>query len=230
MEYIVKNIVEVRFKPDPQIIDIKGEVINSILNNSTLFNNWNITGNTIALGSTKNNSLKIILNHAKWGLEIISSSDDEDFINITTEVIRSTWNHYKYDNIMRLGVRSSFILKCDNSFESLLKQITSKVSILDTEKISSSLTDVAYTYNFAEDNKKINISFGPMQKTQSIDNFPETEKIPEVGIYIDIDVFMDTFEKKFKQSEYITTIKDSVNIAKEKMKIIFDLLEFKNES
>ena len=228
MNIISKNIIEIRYKPDPQILDIKGKIVQYLTNSSKFFDTWNITGNDITLVSTKNKNLRAFFTFKRWALESINPISDDDFIQASTEIIQNSSSLINIDKITRLGVRSTYIIGTELTFNDLLKEMNGKISKFDTTKISNKLIDTAFTFTFAEDNNKVNISFGPMSDEQIKENFIDSKDLPKNGLFVDIDTYCSKFEKQLKTKDIVSFLKDAIKNGRGKAITIFESLNLKD--
>src|SRR3989344_3850895 len=105
MADIVKHLFEIRYTPFPTILDKRGQITESLLDD--LFDTWIIGQNRIDLMSKKNNSVACFISFTNYGLGSEAPNASEFFVEKSRELIKKAWTITTPQRYVRIGVRTT---------------------------------------------------------------------------------------------------------------------------
>ncbi len=210
---INEHVFEIRYKPNPKILDYRGTWAEMVSEHMQL-PEWRILENRIDIYD------KINMNHAFVGFFnsgfLCNDSPTKNYFYdqaIKLFSFISRLDGFEIDPIVeRIGVRSKFCTTFEKSFDELKTRFVSKYISLSNEAekvMNAKLIDIGVPLNFADKFGNFNTLAGPMEKSQITKVFYGRKEIeiPEVGLYFDIDYFLKP-SKRMKPAEVIKLIKD----------------------
>ena len=112
-------IFEVRFQPSPRVLDMRGEIAESLTDD--LFNRWFVSKDAIQLNSDINNDVVMIFRHSSFAFVANKQEDADFFVEGAKNMCRKTWDFFPHTQIKRIGVRSSFITEVESFDETIDK-------------------------------------------------------------------------------------------------------------
>lgn len=202
-DIISKFLCEVRYVPNPLLLDKRGEIVGSFA--TDYLAHWKIDKNRV---DVYNEELTegIFAGFKNAGFTTTSSNR----IHYLTGQLESYLT--KYFTILvpeRIGSRSTYLFPSQKSFKTLVADFQQKVVKMDAKilkSIEAKLVDVGSNLIFEKGNSKFNVSMGPMKKWQSSKIFSQ-EDLPKIGFYIDIDCYTDKLGKQSKSSSVASSIR-----------------------
>lgn len=210
---INQHILEIRYKPNPKILDYRGTWAEMISSHMKL-PEWHILENRIDIYD------KAHRNHAFVGFRnsgfVCNNSPAKSYfpnraVRFCNFVVGLD-GFEKQPFVERLGIRSKFCTSFAQGFEELKNRYASKYLHLTKEAkevINARLVDIGGPLNFADRLGNFNTMSGPMEKKQILrffENIKENE-VPDVGLYYDIDYWLKP-NRKMNIDEISTTIKE----------------------
>lgn len=206
-----KYITEIRFIPNPQIIDMRGKIASQLVSDE--FKQWLITKDRVEI---RNKNDVVFVSHMNLGFlalkkEIVNSSIDrvDEALKLLGDLQPVRW-----------GFRVFSLLPSKKSFSNILDEYKSKLMKFEPEnfsKINGKLIDIGISYIFKKDKDEFHLTTGPMGKKQALEIFPK-EKLPKNGIFIDLDIYRegnDFYKGDFSRSRILAFIRNSFSISQE---------------
>lgn len=205
-EELSEFIFEIRFKPVPSILDLRGELTNK-LSALTNLEHWAISQNRIDVHDHKEDPEKAMercfISFKNAGWLIRGNHNHRQFIKNCKSLI-NFW--FSKDEIfdkgmvkpLRIGVKFKYGDKYLGSFESLLSLYKNRY-LSPSDNIQSifnaSLKDIGgFLALKGDDGMEIQTMSGPMQNDQIKKYFPFVENPPETILYFEIDSSMSPTE------------------------------------
>jgi hypothetical protein len=216
-----KFVVEIRFIPKPQFIDIRGQVAAAMA--SEKFSEWLVSKDRVDVSG---NDGLVFASYTNLGFITLKRENIEMCIERLDEALKLFGDLPP----IRWGVRIYTISQSNKKFVTLLKDYEDNLIKFNPEhfsKINGKLEDIGISYVFKSDKNKYLISTGPMEKQQAAQFFPK-ENLPERGIFIDLDIYRETddfYKDDFRRARILTFIRDSFSKGQE---IVDQLLEILN--
>lgn len=217
-----KYTTEIRFVPDPIILDKRGDIVKHLLSRN--FKDWAIDTNRVQI-TNKDGFIFVSYNN----LGFITSNEDklDEFVDSFDEALKFLGDLPP----IRWGFRIMAIEQSDGGYPKLLKTYQSKLLNYQSDKFSKiggELSDIGVSYIFKEERFTYHLSSGPMKKDQAKDLFPNA-KIPANSIFVDLDIYREK-EQFYRDDFRRSRIKDFINFAKGKgEEIIKEFMENLNE-
>lgn len=216
MKVIAKYVCEIRFKPNPLILDKRGEITK--IYSDSIFKNWNILNNKIDFFNEGDLSASASLSYKNLVVMTSFPHDTDFFVETTKNFIKKAWDKISVNDITRMGVRSFLYVDDDKSFKEYFEGYKKHIpSFAKKSFINANLVDIGINLNFAEDDKYFNVMSGPMLKEQVISLFQKDDKegIPETGMYVEVDYFKKSFKPFVTQKNIFKILNDGVAKANE---------------
>ena len=204
------HLLEIRIKPDSRFLDKRGSIAANLSDNK--FNHWTISRNRIDFTSESYPKLSAFFSFANLGVTSQYPIKKGEFEKSAIDFIKLSWTHFDTSKIIRLGIKSTFLIETKNFTNTFLnfKNNFLKLNDENIKKISGELIDIGFPLSFMDGDNYVNLFTGPMEKKQSQNYFGESAF--NSGIFIDIDYFREEL------SPYITlkNITDFVKAGLEK--------------
>lgn len=195
-ERLNEHVVEVRFKPNPRVLDYRGEWAATIADKMEL-PDWKIIENRVDILSSQR------LEHAFFGFRnagftCSNTSTQIQFPERATKFLRLLFEQERFDSkpvVERLGVRSKFCVPYDGDFEELnqlvaTKYVTMTPGLAEAFGEEARLIDIGAPLNFEDDLGNFNTSCGPMGNEQLKQFFRAEKGLPAIGLFFDIDYYV----------------------------------------
>lgn len=208
---IVNHIFEIRVKPDARFLDKKGSVADQMINPK--LNHWNISRNRIDFTSSDSPELTAFFSFRKLGVASRAPISTDEFKKTTEEFIKSAWQHFATNTIIRLGVRSIFLTQVSDfkkAFDTYREKFL-KLGNSDLNKFGGDLVDLGFPLNFIEGDNFFNISTGPMEDKQSKDIFGD--KAFKTGLFLDVDYFRKEVSPHIIPKHIVSFVEDGIKKA-----------------
>lgn len=189
---LISNFLfEIRFKPNPIVLDNRGKWA-SIISNDLDYPVWQITENKIDfINSSKNEEAFLAYKNA--GYKIINEVNNERYKKRSIELIDLIFSKEILGTefqVERIGVRSIFCYRYQGEFNKLKDLFECNfVGLTKNAKdiFKASITDVSAVFDFSDEYGSFHIISGPMREKQIKEFLPKAETLPEIGLYFDID-------------------------------------------
>ncbi len=221
-------ILEIKYKPIPQIIDCRGlwaELISKQMNLSK----WSIADNRIDIFDTQNKE-RAFIGFQNAGFVINDSPSGKYFSDRITNLIKCFFSYKEFSEnllIYRLGVRLKACREYKGSFEELKHKYISKY-ISYSDEIDKIYDDSEPSYiftsiNFKSHSNNYNTKSGPVTDAHLINFFNRRTKFPKVGLYFDIDNWVRP-KSEINESQIIKKIASFIQLNWEKFEAVIDLI------
>jgi hypothetical protein len=194
MPDINEHTFEIRYKPNPKVLDYRGSWAEAISDHMKL-PDWRILENRIDIYDEKGGE-RAFVGFRNAGFVTHNTPTKNYFPEKTTKFFRYVLNLDGFGKsllVERIGVRSRFCRKYEGTFEELKEKYTAKYLSLTEEAkkiIDAKLLDIGGPLNFADRHGNFNTMSGPMIHDQLSDFFGKAEGLPKVGLYFDIDYWL----------------------------------------
>jgi hypothetical protein len=225
----VKHLMELRYTPLPGILDKRGQIADALMDD--LFDSWRINKNRVDVFSKENKNIGRFLSYTNLGLGSETPNTSALFIEKAKELIKKAWTFTHPQRYSRFGVRTIFYIPQEKSITSLLNLYRKNFLSLSTDQIAAfegKLIDVGFPLNFVEEDEKtkFNVVTGAMKKEQALEFFNNNDLLSDVGIFIDVDYFVELAPDVLKQQrQYFEFIQKGVDKATSIKKEILQLLK-----
>jgi len=196
IKMINEHIFEIRYKPNPKVLDYRGTWAELISQHMKL-SEWSIIENRIDVYD-KANQNHVFVGFRNSGFVSKDSPTKNYFPDQAIKFFTFIAQLDGFEDqpfVERIGVRSKFFTRFDGEFEDLRNRYTQRYLVLtkDAQKaINAKLIDVGGPLNFVDNLGNFNTMSGPMEKKQALNFFRnrKEDEIPEVGFYYDIDYWL----------------------------------------
>lgn len=205
-----EHILEVRFKPNPRILDQRGTWAELVSKELSL-SEWLILENRFDVHDKPKKETAFV-GFRNCGYVCFDAPTINYFSDKATKFFKLLLAFEDFGDplfIERIGVRSKFITSHRKGFDDLRDRYASRYLILSEkakEAIGAKLVDMGGPLNFADKLGNFNTVSGPMTKDQMKDFIRRQGDYPEVGLYYDIDYWQRP-NKELKGSEILAIIK-----------------------
>ncbi len=179
-----KYIGEFRYKPLPKVLDLRGEIVQNLLGGS--LTEWVIGKDRVDVIST-DQSKGAFVSFRNCGFATL----DEKDIGTLIDALQKATKLLPEQHYGRVGIRLTSLYATKKTFQALIKNFQSDIMKNDFLKkgpLKVNLKDVGLSYILEGEERRLQLNIGPMQKSQARNFFPK-KKLPNVGIFIDIDCY-----------------------------------------
>lgn len=207
---VSEHILEIRYKPNPKILDYRGTWAELISKELSL-SEWLILENRIDIFD-KPKKETFFVGFRNSGYICFNSPTSNYFPDKATKFVKYLFSLEVFGNpiiVERLGVRSKFITPHQPGFDDLRERYASRYLVLTDkarEAIGAKLADIGGPLNFADKLGNFNTFSGPMVQDQMKEFIQQQPEYPEVGLYYDIDYWQKP-NKELDVSEVLRLIK-----------------------
>ncbi len=210
IKVLSEHIFELRYKVLAQILDIRGilaENMRELMN----FVHWRITENRIELrDSDEQNKESGFISYKNCGYVILRPDTRNFFQDKAIKFLKNllSIDGFILNPITRIGVRSTFIIPYEGSFDSLCKIIYEKFYVDKNinQLFNAEIVDVGASLNFKSKIGFYNTTTGPMKKDQMKQFLKKHDDLPEISLFFDIDYFKNDLGK-INENEIYNLIK-----------------------
>jgi hypothetical protein len=191
-----EHVLEIRYKPNPRVLDHRGTWAEQISEHLSLAH-WRIVENRVDVFSEGQ------IEHAFVGFRNagFTASDTPTrnfFSDKATKLFRFLFTLDAFGDslhVERLGVRSRFCTPFDGSFEDLTAKFSTRYLTIAPAALkaigdSAKLIDIGAPLNFVDKLGNFNSNGGPMTEAQLTTFFRKDAGFPDVGLFYDIDYFI----------------------------------------
>jgi hypothetical protein len=187
-------ITEVRFKPNPRVLDHRGEWAEALISSLDL-PAWQIDDNSVKVAN-KDATRIVTLGFQNVIAQARDIETKNFFPEFASKAIRTifTLDGFGPVEVGRIGVRSKFCNYFRGEFSDLVSR-SSQRYVMPTKALanvfgrSARLIDIGAPLNFEDEDGFFNTNCGPMNRDQLKQFFVKNEGFPEVGLYFEIDYF-----------------------------------------
>jgi hypothetical protein len=191
-----EHVLEVRYKANARMVDRRGSWADSIAKHMRL-RHWKIDTNVVNVfnpGAT----LRVFAGYRSAGLIALDTATRNFFPDTARELLECLTGLDGFRvpiEVERLGVRSKFCTPYEGSFDDLRDRCVSKYAgpteaALEAIGSDARLTDVGAPLNFEDSLGSFNSGAGPMKRDQLVAFFQKDDGFPEVGLFYDIDYWV----------------------------------------
>ncbi len=190
-ELLNKFILQVRYKPNARVLDYRGAWVEKISAHLQL-SEWNIVENRVDIYS-KNGQNRAFVSFTDCGFVTNDVPSREYFSDQATRLIKYLLGLEGFDAplfVNRIGVRSTFYRPFNGKFEDLLGKYAGRFLNV-SEKVhgimAAQVVDIGGPIYFKGDRCNFNTMSGPMKADQARIFLERSDKLPDLGLYFDID-------------------------------------------
>jgi len=210
-----EHIFEIRYKPNPKILDYRGTWAELISKHMGL-PDWRILENRVDVfdKETKNRCFVGFRNSGCTTRDAPTANYFPDQAVKFFRYVLSLDGFGKAPFVERIGVRIRFLTPHTSTFDDLLNRYANrylKMTEAAEKAIRAKLIDIGGPLNFVDKHGNFNTSSGPMIDEQSSELFPWKENLPKVGLYYDIDYW----QKPMQEVSDVEILKIISTFAKE---------------
>jgi len=209
MDDLNQIVLEIRYKPNPKVLDYRGAWAEAISSHMK-FSEWRIVENRIDIYDAKNIE-RAFVGFKNVGYTIQDSPTKNYFPEKASKFFKFLFTLKEFGKtifIERFGLRTKFCKKYEGNFEELMKKYTTNfLSLNENAKkmINAKLLDIGCPLNFADKYGNFNTMSGPMVDKQMGQFFEQAEQFPSVGLYLDIDYWL-TPKSEMNEQEILQNI------------------------
>lgn len=212
------HVFEIRYKPNPKILDYRGawaEVISEHLQ----LPRWQILENRIDVHNDQTGE-RAFVGFRNAGYIVHNSHTKNYFSDKASKFIKllGTLNGFeKTPFVERIGVRSKFCKAYGGSFDDLRKRYLERylnISESAQKILDARVIDIGGHVNFADKNGNFNTMSGPMEQKQMGQFFDQeyVENLPDIGLFFDIDYWL-TPKKQENSNDIVSQISNFAEAA-----------------
>lgn len=216
MSDLNEHVLELRYKPNPKILDYRGTWAKAISDHMGL-PEWRIGENRIDIYAG-NNKDRAFVGFRNSGFVAFNTPTKNYFSEKAAKFFNYLFDLEGFEKkpyIERLGVRSKFCKAYNGDFDQLLqKYISNYLSLTDKARkiINAKILDIGGPINFADRYGNFNTMSGPMTDEQMGQYFQTKEDLPAVGLFFDIDYWL-TPKRELNKQEILSHIKQFTDSA-----------------
>lgn len=225
-QILSEHIIEIRFKPNANILDKRGEITTALTSN--IFDQWSISDQQILLSSKENTKVQGSFSYKNTSFQTSYPNNTEFFLSHAENFIKSSWSSFPSNEIARIGIRTRYIVPVKDfktAFDSYRKTFLG-LNDKQIERFGGNLIDLGFPLNFVDGQNFFNVTTGPMEKKQFIQIFKEEdgEDFFADGLFLDVDYFKQEFSPYTKQKDVINFMKAGVKKAETVLSVVTDLI------
>lgn len=186
-----KFIFEIRYKPNPKVLDYRGIWAEKISDHMKL-SEWRIAENRIdVFDKDAKNRAFVGFNNSGFVSNDVPTANY--FPEKTVKFFKFVLDIDGFDSpifVARIGVRSKFFKAYVGTFNDLINKYSTQYLILTDkakEIINADLTDIGGPLNFKDSHGNFNTMSGPMKAEQAKQYLEREDDLPDVGLYFEID-------------------------------------------
>lgn len=208
---INEQIVEIRYKPNPKILDYRGTWA-EMVSKRMLLPHWNIDTNRIDVYDD-DQTVRAFVSFRNFGVVMRNNTSSDYFADQANKLTRFLFDQEAFGSkvqIERIGIRSRFAVEYIGDFKDLVNRYLERYINLSGEAKSiyegSTIIDIGVPIIFSTQLGKINTNTGPMEEKQLREYFPDHKDIPSQAIFIDID-YWQAPAKEMEKMEVVQKVK-----------------------
>lgn len=191
VESFNKFIFELRYKPNARMLDFRGSWAESISEHMQL-SEWTIIENRIDVYS-KDARNRAFVGFGNSGFVTNDVPSKNYFEDQAVKFIKFVLGLKGFDTplfVNRLGIRSMFFRPFEGKFVDLLERYATRFLCMTkdvVEIMKAELTDIGGPLVFKGVDCNFTTMSGPMKEDQAKQFLQRSDKLPDVGLYFDID-------------------------------------------
>ena len=195
---VSEYVFEIRYEANPVVLDMRGGWADT-LRSYMQYKHWQILENRVEVKS-HDELEKCFLTPGNAGYILLDTADTDKFTTQASRYLRKLMSLPGFGQqvyISRIGVRLRTCVEMHVKFSQLVSSFASSYIQLTPkaeEAINATLVDVGAPLNFKDALGNFNTSSGPMERDQIVQFFqrpnPERVAYPDVGLFYDIDYFI----------------------------------------
>jgi hypothetical protein len=222
-----EQILEVRYKPNPKILDYRGSWAEAISDHMAL-PEWRIVENRIDI-LDKEDGDHAFVGFRNAGFVAHNTPTRNYFSDKTLKFFKYLFTltgFEKNPNVVRIGVLSKFCTEFKGDFNELKEKYTSNyLTLTDKAKkmFNAQLIDIGGPLNFADKFGNFNTMSGPMTEEQIRQFFEKAENFPAVGLYFQIDYWIKP-NREVNEKEILKHIKQFADASWDRFEAINKLI------
>jgi hypothetical protein len=204
--------VELRYKPNPRMLDHRGNWA-ALLSNRLDLDKWVIGTNTFDIYDEPLTQRATVAFN-RCALTMMDVTEYENFFARAAKLLTTLFELPDFGKrpwIRRLGVKPRFCTPFDGGFDRLMKHVREryfdlKEGAMDAIGAAVELTDVGANLNMKDDCGEFHTLCGAMKREQSkvFFDYRKQDDLPPVGLYYEIDYFVEA-EKEMQDEEIVST-------------------------
>jgi hypothetical protein len=192
---INEHILEVRYVPNPKVLDYRGSWANALAQALGL-PKWNIVENRLDV-FTEDRNLRVFISFKNFGVVVQDAPTQNYFTDQTQRFLKHLLELTGFDHpvrVERYGVRLRVATPFHGSFEDLRDRVAQRYlsvasGAVDAIGSTAKLRDIGAPLNFTDEIGDFDSHCGPMVKAQLEQFFKGRKNLPGVALYYDIDYF-----------------------------------------
>ena len=226
---ISEHIFEIRYKPNPRILDLRGKWAELISKNLNL-PHWSLTGTRIDVFDSEKRNELMFVTFRNAGVAFYNPQTENYFPEKSVKFFKLLSEFESFDKplfVERLGVRTKFVSAYEGEFDNLVNLFTANFINLATESksaINADLINISTSLQLKDRVGNFNVMSSPLKKSQIKALFNKDEPYPEVGLLYDIDYWTKP-NQTMNTQDIVKTIKNfySATLARHKeiMNLVF---------
>lgn len=193
---LTEHILEIRYRPNPKVLDLRGTWAESISKHMEL-EHWRIIENRVDLFD-EDQSLHVFVGFRNAGCIALDPPTRNFFPDKAAKLLTHLFGLDGFGDplfVERLGVRSKFCTAYSGTFDALTELYASNYLCLTPNAYKAvgqkvKLIDIGGPLNFADHLGNFNTMSGPMTAAQFPQFFKKDEGFPDVGLYFDNDYWV----------------------------------------
>lgn len=210
---IRRIILQVRYEPTGDFVDNRGKILN------LLKGKWNhlaFKHDKIIMKDEEKNLEGLIT----WKLSQITIENIPNF-GIFKDLSKSRfpndlWEIMNVKKFSWMGCRTMMVYSQEEKFDDIVDKLLLFYSVPNDcwDIIGGKPADVGFPFTFLTHERRINLTFGPMEKDQMKNQFFKVhENLPEIGLFIDCDYICN---KEFESNKIRTFLNEAIEFADNK--------------
>jgi hypothetical protein len=186
-------LMELRFKPNPLVLDVRGEIAQGLTAKMS-FPHWQVQNNRIDVQNDDRTEYGFV-GFRNCGYGQVNPPTPDQFAIRASKLVRVLHEARLLGNIVeieRLGVRVKFLTDFPDGFDELRSRFADRYIQIQpaiAEALGGRLVDVGALYNFVDSKGNFNTTSGPMIQEQMKEYIDFKGPYPEVALYFDVDYF-----------------------------------------
>lgn len=226
---INEHIIEIRYKPNPKILDYRGTWAEMVSAHMEL-PEWRIVENRFDVFD-KDYLRRAFISFRNAGLVVHNSPTKNYFSDQGNKLLKFLFDQEPFGDplyVERLGIRSRFAITFSGSFSDLLNRYMNRVLTISESSLkifNAKVTDIGGPIYFKTSRGNINSVSGPMIEDQIREFFPFSQEIPKVALHIDLDYWINP-QKKVDSKKILNLLKEfsdeNWNIHEQLINIVID--------
>jgi hypothetical protein len=207
---LTEYITEIRYTPNPKILDYRGTWAEKI-KVLTGLPKWRIDQNRVDV-HTEEDTARAFVSYRNAGYVIQDSPTRNYFPDQANKLFRFLLQEEAFGKnivVPRIGVRFRSATSFSGSFEELLDRYMKRYLVLTPqakEIFGGRAIDIGGSINFSTQLGKLNTTIGPMEEQQLKQFFPTRKSVPSVALYVDLDYFKEP-ESEMESRDVVFLVK-----------------------